>query len=142
MQRQHLRADEVVARPDVGHAERVLALVADELIGGPLPVGVTVGGDLDPDISLALRLSGGDVDLDGPLVAVCDDVVSAGVVEPFYGDLEGRLVCSRLWSLVAARTSSPGFTFTILEFGPAFLLQVISPDRTSVTGLLFGGFLM
>lgn len=93
MEGDDLGAEQVLAGGDVGDGDRVLALVGDQVVDGPLAVAVALLGDLDPAGAGRALLGGGHVDHDGAQVGRGDDVVAgvAVVVVPLEGELVAGL---------------------------------------------------
>lgn len=92
MKANELRTDQVVASRKVGELNVDKSLVGDEVVNTPLAAGEAVFLELDPDITLAVGLSRGNVDHDGTLVGRGDGFVAvrgvgALVVVPLEAEL-------------------------------------------------------
>lgn len=63
-----LGTEEIVAGGEVGECDAVLAAVGNQVVDGPFAVGVTLLGELDPDIAVTVGRRGCNVGKDWSLV--------------------------------------------------------------------------
>jgi len=93
-----LGPEKVLSGGQIGDRDGVLTLGSDEFVDGPLATTVRLGEKLDPDVAGAVAVRWRNVDLNGPLVAGCNDVVGPVVMIPLESNSVSGLHVNSFWN--------------------------------------------
>lgn len=118
----------------------MLSGVLDEIFDSPDTSGVPLFRQLGPDGAGAVGGGIGNVNSDGALVRLVDNVISAVVVIPLCVTTCWRLSCKSIQEEHEPKVIlSPADTETLEGAATLAALQMMSVELTSFTGLLLGG---